>query len=104
VLDELDKELVKRGHCFVHYADDSSIYVRSQTAGERVNKSISAFIINVLVIKINGEKSMVCDVDKTVLLGRAILKSGDLVIAKENVDRFKNSMFNLSLNYAKLNR
>jgi retron-type reverse transcriptase len=38
VLDELDKELEKRGHKFVRYADDCNIYVRSQAAGERVMK------------------------------------------------------------------
>lgn len=92
VLDELDKELENRGHCFVRYADDFSIYVRSQTAGERVKKSISAFITNKLKLKINEEKSAVCEVDKTVLLGHTILKSGELVIAKENVERFKNSI------------
>jgi len=92
VLDELDKELEKRGHCFVRYADDFSIYVRSQKSGERVKKSISAFITNKLKLKVNEEKSMVCDVDKTVLLGHAILKSGDLIIAKDNVERFKNSI------------
>ncbi len=92
VLDELDKELEKREHCFVRYADDFSIYVRSQTAGERVKKSISEFITNKLKLKVNEEKSVVCKVDKTVLLGHTILKSGDLVIAKENVERFKNSV------------
>jgi len=92
VLDELDTELEKRGHCFVRYADDFSIYVRSQKAGERVKQSISAFIINKLKLKVNEEKSIVCDVDKTVLLGHTILKSGDLIIAKDNVERFKNSI------------
>ena len=92
VLDELDKELEKRGHCFVRYADDFSIYVRSQKAGERVKHSISRFITNKLKLKVNEEKSVVCEVDKTVLLGHTILRSGDLVIAKENVERFKNSI------------
>jgi len=92
VLDELDKELEKRGHCFVRYADDFSIYVRSLAAGERVKHSISRFITNKLRLKVNEEKSEVCEVDKTVLLGHTILKSGDLVIAKENVERFKNSI------------
>lgn len=92
VLDELDKELEKRGHCFVRYADDFSIYVRSQKAGERVKKSISAFITNKLKLKVNEEKSIVCEVDKTVLLGHTILKDGNLVIAKENIKRFKQSI------------
>ena len=92
VLDELDTELEKRGHCFVRYADDFSIYVRSQKAGERVKESISAFITNKLKLKVNEEKSVVCDVDKAVLLGHTILKSGDLTIAKDNVERFKASI------------
>jgi len=92
VLDELDKELEKRGHCFVRYADDFSIYVRSQEAGERVKKSISTFITNKLKLMVNEEKSVVCDVDKTVLLGHTILKDGNLIIAKDNVKRFKDSI------------
>lgn len=92
VLDELDKELEKRGHCFVRYADDFSIYVRSRVAGERVMKSISTFITDKLKLKVNEQKSVVCDVDKTVLLGHTILKDGNLIIAIENVERFKNSI------------
>ena len=92
VLDELDKELEKRGHCFVRYADDFSIYVRSRKAGERVKKSISTFIANKLKLKVNEQKSVVCKVDKTVLLGHTILKDGILIIAKENVERFKTSI------------
>lgn len=92
VLDELDKELEKRGHCFIRYADDFSIYVRSQKAGERVMRSISTFITDKLKLKVNEEKSAVCEVDRTVLLGHTILKNGALVIAKDNVERFKNSI------------
>ena len=92
VLDELDKELEKRGHCFVRYADDFSIYVQSQKAGERVKHSISHFITNKLKLKVNEQKSVVCQVDKTVLLGHTILKNGNLIIAKENVSRFKASI------------
>jgi group II intron reverse transcriptase/maturase len=92
VLNELDKELEKRGHCFVRYADDFSIYVRSQKAGERVKESISTFITNKLKLKVNEEKSVVCEVNNTVLLGHTILKSGELIIAKENVERFKSSI------------
>ncbi len=92
VLDELDKELEKRGHCFVRYADDFSIYVRSQKAGERVKESISTFITDKLKLKVNEQKSTVCDVDKTVLLGHTILKDGNLIIATDNVERFKNSI------------
>lgn len=92
VLDELDKELEKRGHCFVRYADDFSIYVQSHKAGERVKESISAFITNKLKLRVNEQKSSVCDVDKAVLLGHTILKDGNLIIAKENVKRFRNAV------------
>lgn len=92
VLDELDKELENRGHCFVRYADDFSIYVRSQKAGERVKSSISRFITNKLKLKINEEKSIVCEVNKATLLGHAILTDGRLVVAKSNVSRFKSSI------------
>jgi RNA-directed DNA polymerase len=57
VLDELDKELEKRGHKFVRYADDFRIYCKSRKAAERVNKSITKFIT--VKLKVNEEKSAV---------------------------------------------
>ncbi len=59
VLDELDRELEKRGLCFVRYADDSNIYVRSRRAGERVMESIARFLQDKLKLKVNSEKSAV---------------------------------------------
>lgn len=59
VLDELDRELERRGHRFVRYADDSNIYVRSRRAGERVMTSISRFITRKLKLKVNDAKSAV---------------------------------------------
>lgn len=59
VLDELDKELERRGHRFCRYADDSNIYVRSARAGARVLASISRFITQRLKLKVNGSKSAV---------------------------------------------
>jgi RNA-directed DNA polymerase len=59
VLDELDKELEKRGLCFIRYADDCVIFVRSERAGNRVMKSISCFIEKKLRLKVNAEKSAV---------------------------------------------
>ncbi|BBO87022.1 group II intron reverse transcriptase/maturase [Desulfosarcina ovata] len=59
VLDELDKELEKRGHQFVRYADDFRIYCKSRKAAERVNKSITKFITAKLKLKVNEEKSAV---------------------------------------------
>lgn len=59
VLDELDKELERRGHRFVRYADDIVILVRSQMAGERVLSSITRFITRKLKLKVNEAKSSV---------------------------------------------
>jgi RNA-directed DNA polymerase len=59
MLDELDKELEKRGHRFVRYADDCNIYVRSQRAGERVLAGIEKFLAKRLKLKINKAKSAV---------------------------------------------
>jgi RNA-directed DNA polymerase len=56
VLDELDRELERRGHRFVRYADDSNIYVRSQRAGQRVMDSIRRFITKQLKLKVNEER------------------------------------------------
>ena len=59
MLNELDKELEKRGHKFVRYADDNNIYVKSKRAGERVMKSITGFLEGKLKLKVNTEKSAV---------------------------------------------
>jgi len=59
VLDELDKELEKRGLHFVRYADDFVIYLKSRKAAERVMKSITNFITGKLKLKVNEEKSAV---------------------------------------------
>src|SRR6202049_1950009 len=59
VLDELDRELERRGHRFVRYADDCNIYVRSERAGQRVMESITQFITHRLKLKVNQAKSAV---------------------------------------------
>lgn len=59
MLDELDKELEKRGHRFCRYADDCNIYVKSNRAGERVMLGITEFIENKLKLKVNIRKSAV---------------------------------------------
>lgn len=56
VLDELDWQLQERGHCFVRYADDANIYVKSERAGQRVMASVSDFIQRRLRLKINTGK------------------------------------------------
>lgn len=96
VLDELDKELEKRGHNFVRYADDFSILVRSSEAGERVMKSVCSYLTDVLKLKVNESKSKVCRSEETSFLGYTILKFGMVVIAKESVERFKNKIRELT--------
>jgi len=59
MLDELDKELERRGHKFCRYADDCNIYVRSQRAGERVMQSITNFLEGKMKLRVNREKSAV---------------------------------------------
>ena len=57
MLDDLDKELTKRGHRFVRYADDANIYVKSQRAGERLLAGIGRFLQAKLSLKVNAKKS-----------------------------------------------
>lgn len=59
VLDELDRELARRGHRFVRYADDCNIYVGSERAGHRVMESVTTFIEKRLRLKVNAKKSAV---------------------------------------------
>jgi group II intron reverse transcriptase/maturase len=89
VLDEMDKELERRGHRFVRYADDCNIFVRSRAAGERVMQSLSSFIENKLKLKINEDKSQVCEVKESKFLGYTILNNGILVISRQSIKRLK---------------
>jgi RNA-directed DNA polymerase len=59
LLDELDKELERRGHSFCRYADDCNVYVASERSGERVKESVTAFLAKRLKLKVNEEKSAV---------------------------------------------
>ena len=59
MLDELDRELTRRGHRFVRYADDCNIYVRSERAGQRVMQSVIRFVTKRLKLKVNEQKSAV---------------------------------------------
>jgi RNA-directed DNA polymerase len=59
LLDDLDKELERRGHKFARYADDCNIYVRSRRAGERVMQSVTQFLEGTLKLRVNQEKSAV---------------------------------------------
>jgi RNA-directed DNA polymerase len=69
LLDDLDKELEKRGHKFVRYADDFVILVKTQRAGLRVKESISCFLEKKLKLKVNQDKSRVASTDDIDFLG-----------------------------------
>lgn len=69
LLDDLDKELEKRGHRFVRYADDFIVVVRSHRAGVRVSQSIKRFLNRKLKLEINQKKSRVAKTDTTNFLG-----------------------------------
>ena len=91
MLDELDKELERRGHKFARYADDCNIYVASQRAGRRVLTSISAFVSGVLKLKVNESKSAVDRPWNRSFLGYSVTcnKKTKLKPSKESVSRFK---------------
>jgi len=91
MLDVLDKELEKRGHHFVRYADDCNIYVRSQRAGERVMESIEQFLAKRLKLRVNKAKSAVAKPSVRKFLGFSFT-SGTRPrrrIARQAIDRFK---------------
>jgi RNA-directed DNA polymerase len=69
MLDDLDRELERRGHCFVRYADDCNIYVRTARAGQRVMEGVTDFIGKKLKLKVNREKSAVAAPWKRKFLG-----------------------------------
>jgi RNA-directed DNA polymerase len=91
VLDELDREMEKRGHRFVRYADDSNIYVRSLTAGQRVMESVTAFLNDKLRLKVNSEKSAVAKPWERKFLGFSFTnaKEPKRRIAPKALARFK---------------
>jgi RNA-directed DNA polymerase len=91
VLDELDRELERRGHRFVRYADDCNIYVRSERAGQRVMESISRFITQKLKLKVNEAKSAVARPQERKFLGFSFTAGPDIkrTIAPKSLERFK---------------
>jgi RNA-directed DNA polymerase len=92
MLDELDKELEKRGHKFCRYADDGNIYVKSRRAGERVMASITAFLEEKLKLRVNPKKSAVDRPWKRKFLGFSFYtrKGGiGIRVHEKSVSRFK---------------
>jgi RNA-directed DNA polymerase len=90
VLDELDKELSRRGHRFCRYADDCNIYVRSRRAGERVMASVARFLTTKLRLTVNESKSAVARPEERKFLGFSISNDGsERRIAPQALKKFK---------------
>jgi RNA-directed DNA polymerase len=87
MLDDLDKELEKRGHRFCRYADDCNIYVQSLKAGERVMSSVTTFLEEKLHLRVNRLKSAVAHVSERKFLGHRLLSGGRLGIAPQSLKR-----------------
>jgi RNA-directed DNA polymerase len=99
VLDELDRELKRRGHRFVRYADDSNIYVRSERAGQRVMESVKRFLTEKLKLKVNESKSAVAKPQQRKFLGFSFTSGQELKrkIAPKAIDRFKERIREITL-------
>jgi RNA-directed DNA polymerase len=89
LLDDLDQELERRGHCFCRYADDCNIYVRSLAAGQRVMDSVVQFLEGKLRLRVNREKSAVAAVGERKFLGHRLLLNGKLGISSKSIKRAK---------------
>ena len=98
MLDELDKELEKRGHRFCRYADDCNIYVKSKRAGERVMENITTFIEGKLKLKVNKDKSAVERPWKRKFLGftlNLMFGKAHANISKQSLKRHKEKLRNI---------
>lgn len=94
LLDDLDKELERRGHAFCRYADDCNVYVRSRRAGERVMASLTNFLAERLKLTVNGAKSAVDRPWKRTFLGYTTTahKAPRLLIAASSVARLRDKL------------
>ena len=94
LLTELDRELERRGHAFCRYADDCNIYVKSQTAGERVMASITRFLADTLKLTVNAAKSAVAPPWERKFLGYSLTwhKAPRLRIAPTSLKRLEDKI------------
>lgn len=98
MLDDFDKELTRRGHKFVRYADDCNIYVKSFRAGERVMKSITKYLEGKLKLKVNHEKSAVDRPWRRKFLGFSFYtgKQVGIRLAPKTIERLKDKIRELT--------
>lgn len=96
ILDGLDRELEKRGHRLVRYADDCNIYVRSQRSAERVLRSISCFLISKLRLKVNKAKSAIGRPWERQFLGFSFSRTLKRCLSEKSLKRFKTRIREIS--------
>jgi RNA-directed DNA polymerase len=87
LLDDLDRELERRGHPFCRYADDCNIYVQSLAAGERVLASVTRYLEEHLKLRVNRTKSAAAPVGERKFLGHRLLADGTQTIAPQSLER-----------------
>jgi RNA-directed DNA polymerase len=94
LLDELDKELERRGHRFVRYADDCNVYVQSQASGHRVMASLEKFLRERLRLKVNRDKSAVARPWERKFLGYTVTqdKRPKLKVAPQSIKRLRDKL------------
>lgn len=98
MLDDFDKELTRRGHRFVRYADDCNIYIKSHRAGERVLQNVKAYVEGRLKLKVNNEKSAVDRPWKRKFLGFSFTNHREpkIRLAPKTLKRFKEKVRELT--------
>jgi RNA-directed DNA polymerase len=95
LLDDLDKELEKRGHQFCRYADDLILLVKSKRSGERVMESISRFLEKKLKVQVNRDKSRVVKAEKSIFLGFTFTGKR-LTVSEKSLTKCKNELRRLT--------
>ena len=94
VLDELDKELERRGHSFCRYADDCNVYVASRRSGQRVKATITRFVEQRLKLRVNREKSAVARPWQRKFLGYSFSwhRQSRIRVARQSIERFRGKL------------
>jgi len=87
LLDDFDRELEKRGHCFCRYADDCNVYVRTERAGQRAMETLSRYLEGKLKLRVNRQKSAVARVWERKFLGYSFTAQKDARLRLPEVGR-----------------
>jgi group II intron reverse transcriptase/maturase len=92
ILDELDKEMERRGHSYVRYADDVKVFARDERNARRILSGITGFIEGKLLLKVNRSKSRICLSGELNFLGHRLLSSGQLGLGELSEKRLKDKL------------